>query len=560
MLEFIKKLLKIAKLLPVVRRLLVRNVRWSIRGYHKLRKNNLLHVPSELKNKLEATRVLPKDGRLSCHIFRSIEADHDLIVRQFLLSKYFCSYSRFNHFLLLAIGSANNRFYFPLPLAWRQVLTGANISAETQLNSLVWWLGILFHWGYGVGRIMLITFHSLWALISKSRWPSNYTFFAGVSDETLPIQKNHVLERNILNWYATWEGREASVNTLAYTAAKKFEIETLGLKTVSIKTDLPTLPSYTALTKFLLWGCSSSILSLGLLVMGKWWDALLLSEAAKAAVVRFNPKERLAKEYFLTFGWGYHWTYRPIWTYLAESMGSKIFFYFFSTNSEQFKTEAGYIPLLFDWRPINWPNYVVWDHYQEDWIARHSRFEARFHIAGPIHLSGKVPFEVDFHKKSLAVFDVMPTRSSIYVTQGLEKEYYISKTCIDFVRDIVEVASNLNCHVYLKTKREISKRVDISYRQLLISLSDHDNVTVLRGDYPAETLIKKTTVSVSMPWTSTAVMANYFTKPACYYDSTGGLLQDDRGAHGVPVCIGKNELSQYLLTALKKKVYAGMGQ
>ena len=554
MLKFINILLKIVKSIPIVKRFLVRKVRESIRGYYKLRKDNLLRFPSDLKNKVEATRVLPEGGRLSPHIFGPLMVEHDVIVRQFLLSKYFCAYSRFNFFLMSAIGSANNRFYFPLPLNWRQVLSGANISAETRLNSLLWWLVVLAHWVCGVGRIMLTTFHSLCALISKSSWPIHYTFFAGVSEERVPSQKNPVLEGNILNWYAAWEGRESSVNTLAYTAATKCKIDTLGIKIVSMKTDLPTLPSYTALAKFLLWGGLSSILSLGFLVMGKWWDALLLSEGAKAAVVRFNTKERLAKEYFFTFGWAYHWTYRPIWTYLAETMGSKIFFYFFSTNSEQFKTENGYIPLLFDWRPINWPNYVVWDHYQQDWIARHSRVESRFHIVGPIHLSSKVPFEVDFHKKSLAVFDVMPVRFSMYATIGLEKEYYVRKTCIDFVRDIVDTAAKHSCHVYLKTKKDVSEKIlDASYRQLLTSLSDHDNVTVLRGDYPAETLIKKTKASISMPWTSTAVMANYYNKAACYYDSTETLLHDDRAAHGVPVCIGKKELHQYLLTVFKER-------
>ena len=554
MFELIKILQKVAKLLPGLRRLLLRKVRQSIRGYHMLRKKNLLHIPAELKSKLEATRVLPAGGRLSTDIFGPIAVDHDLIVRQFLLSRYICIYSRFNHFLLSSIGSANNRFYFPLPLSWREVLSSANIPAETRLNSLLWGIEVFVHWVGALIRILRIFIQSLGALMSQSRWPSDYALFSGISEEMLPDKKNPLLERNVINWYAAWEGRAPSVTTLACTAATKREIKVPGIKIVPIKIDLPTLPSYSALAKFFLWGVSSSILSFGRLVTGKWWDALLLSEAAKAAVVRYNPKERLAREYFFMFDW----TYRPIWTYLAESMGSKIYFFFYSTNSEQFKTKSGYIPLLFDWRSINWPNYVVWDQYQEDFIARHSGAEARFHIAGPLHLSGKVPVEIDFKKKSLAVFDVMPMRLSIYATLGLSKEYFVAKTCIDFVQDIIDTASELNCHVYLKTKRVVSKRVDASYQRLLDSLHNRDNVTVLSGDYPAETLIRKTAMSVSMPWTSTALIANYFAKPACYYDSTETLLHDDRGAHGVPVCVGKEELRQYLSTLLEETADKGI--
>lgn len=553
MFELIKILQKIAKLLPVLRRLLLRKVRQSIRGYLMLRKKNILHIPAELKSKLEATRVLPRGGRLSTNIFGLIAVDHDLIVRQFLLSRYLCIYSRFNYFLLSSIGSANNRFYFPLPLSWREVLTGANIPAETRLNSLLWQIEVFVHWVNALRRILWISIHSLGALISKTRWPSDYALFSGISGEMLPDQKNPLLERNVINWYAAWKGRGPSVTTLACTAPTKCEINIPGMKIFSVKIDLPTLPSYSALAKFFLWGLSSSILSFGRLVSGKWWDALMLSEAAKAAVVRYNTKERLAREYFFM----YDWTYRPIWTYLAESMGSKIYFFFYSTNSEQFKTESGYIPLLFDWRSINWPNYVVWDQYQEDFIARHSRAEARFHIAGPLHLSGKAPVEINFQKKSLAVFDVMPMRLSIYATLGLSKEYFVAKTCIDFVRDIIDIASELNCHVYVKTKRSVSKRVDAPYQHLLANLQERDNLTVLSADYPAETLIRKTAMSVSMPWTSTALIAHYFAKPACYYDSTKTLLHDDRGAHGVPVCVGRKELRQFLLTLLEETTDRG---
>jgi hypothetical protein len=174
MFELIKILQKVAKLLPGLRRLLLRKVRQSIRGYHMLRKKNLLHIPAELKSKLEATRVLPAGGRLSTDIFGPIAVDHDLIVRQFLLSRYICIYSRFNYFLLSSIGSANNRFYFPLPLSWREVLNSANIPAETRLNSLLWGIEVFVHWVGALIRILRISIQSLGALMSQSRWPSDY--------------------------------------------------------------------------------------------------------------------------------------------------------------------------------------------------------------------------------------------------------------------------------------------------------------------------------------------------------------------------------------------------
>jgi polysaccharide biosynthesis PFTS motif protein len=311
---------------------------------------------------------------------------------------------------------------------------------------------------------------------------------------------------------------------------------------VNIGSDIPPVPSYSKLATFVLWGLSASILSFARMLTGRWWDALLLTEAAKAKLIKLSPNRRLAREYFFLFDWAY----RPIWTYVAESKGSKLFFVFYSTNSEQFKTINGYIPLLFDWRSINWPNYIVWDDYQANFIRRHSRFDARFYIAGPIHLSGKVSSEVNIKERSIAVFDVMPMRSSVYATLGLYREYLVPETCRGFVEDICKSALELDFHVYLKTKRMVSRRIHPTYRNLLKSILQFPNVTVLEGDYPAEALIKKTQASISMPWTSTALIANFFSKPCCYYDSTGTLMHDDRGAHGVEVCVGKHELLIYL--------------
>lgn len=542
MFELLTILGKILKLIPKLKILFIRKIQRAVRGYHVLRKSDLLHVPAELKSKVETTRILPEGEGLSPHIFGKIGVDHDLIVRQFLLSRYFCPYSRFNSSLLSAIGSVKRILYFPLPRDWRKVLTGANYVRDTPLNSWLWRVEIFMYWLGGLKNILAVAANSFGGIVSRPSWPSNYAFFSGISEEMLTDPAYAVPERFIFNWYAAWSEKGESVTTLAHTAPSNGRSDISGMKIVPIKMDIPLLPSFSALLKFVMWGASASILSLGRMVVGKWWDALLLAEAAKAKLVRLAPDERLAREYFFM----YDWTYRPIWTYFAESRGSKIFFFFYSTNSEQFKTKTGYIPLLFDWRPINWPNYIVWDRYQADFIVRHSRFDAEYHIAGPMHLSGKVPLETDIKKKSIAVFDVMPMRRSIYATLGLSKEYFVPKTCKGFVQDIIKIASELDCHVYLKTKRTISKRVDASYRHLLESVHNFDNVTVLSGDYPAETLIKKTAASVSMPWTSTALMAKYFSKPSCYYDASESLFHDDRGAHGVHVCIGIKELRQYL--------------
>ena len=48
----------------------------------------------------------------------------------------------------------------------------------------------------------------------------------------------------------------------------------------------------------------------------------------------------------------------------------EISFYFYSTNSSSFKTESGYPKQNFSWNLSSWPNYLVWDDYQKDFVNR----------------------------------------------------------------------------------------------------------------------------------------------------------------------------------------------
>jgi len=114
---------------------------------------------------------------------------------------------------------------------------------------------------------------------------------------------------------------------------------------------------------------------------GHWWHPLLLKEAALAAHVRMQPPELMAKDYMF-HNTGY--LYRPLWTYQAEEQGSRVLFYFYSTNCEPFKRPDGYPPLPYAWELMNWPHYLVWDTYQEEFVRRAVGERGDIHVVGPI--------------------------------------------------------------------------------------------------------------------------------------------------------------------------------
>ena len=64
---------------------------------------------------------------------------------------------------------------------------------------------------------------------------------------------------------------------------------------------------------------------------------------------------------------------------------------------------------------------------------------------------------------------------------------------------------------------------------------------------PASRVIELSQAVISMPFTSTALIAKEMGKPSIYYDPTGLLLRDDRAAHGIPIVAGERELDEWLL-------------
>ena len=49
-----------------------------------------------------------------------------------------------------------------------------------------------------------------------------------------------------------------------------------------------------------------------------------------------------------------------------------------------------------------------------------------------------------------------------------------------------------------------------------------------------------------MPFTATALIAKKMGKPTVYYDPSGLIQKDDRGAHGIEIISGKKELEAWL--------------
>ena len=75
---------------------------------------------------------------------------------------------------------------------------------------------------------------------------------------------------------------------------------------------------------------------------------------------------------------------------------------------------------------------------------------------------------------------------------------------------------------------------------------------LVEPDISAIRVIESSVAVISMPFTSTALIAREMGKPSVYYDPTGLLQKDDRAAHGIEVLSNTDELNSWLSAVIVK--------
>ena len=76
-------------------------------------------------------------------------------------------------------------------------------------------------------------------------------------------------------------------------------------------------------------------------------------------------------------------------------------------------------------------------------------------------------------------------------------------------------------------------------------------IELISAEVSACRLVKQSSIVISMPFTSTAILAGQLGKPTCYYDPTGLVQKNDRAAHGIPIVSGIEELKTWFIQAQK---------
>lgn len=528
-----------------------------MRGFEILNKTGKADLITKIKDELSNKQFERVSTNSYSIVFGAGKSNSELIVRQFLLAKSLGT--EFNKSILLAISSSNKRIFHPLPYEWRCVLENHGFRADTWMNKLVWFRFLIFYFLVGTGTIILELLTSFKEYLKPGvSLKGDYVYFEGLNIANLPAsyQKNRV-SHDIITWYYRWTGRSNLIENILHNVQNVPSQKIGNVTIVSIPSAILPIKKIGKLLNFTIWGLGIFFICFIDLFRFQFWHVLLIREAVKAKQMRLQNPENIGREYLFNNS---NYLLRPLWTYEAEKMGANIFLYFYSTNCETFKTKEGYTIQEYTWQVMNWPNYLVWDKYQADFVKRAVGERAsNIHVVGPIWFNNSDKEVTSIKLKNyIAVFDVQPMRESRYQLLGHAIEYYIPSNVNKFLTDI---AGAINGVIVFKRKRHISTQgspwirnvLSRKYIKLVESLSENENFITVDADVDAIRIIENSLAVISMPFTSTALIGKEMGKPSIYYDPNGQLQKDDRAAHGIPIVSGSEELNQWVANFFYQK-------
>lgn len=527
-----------------------RYIRRYMRGFQVLKKNGQLEIISVIKEELSRTSFKPNIPNNAKFVFSPGIENSELVLRQFLIAKLLTV--EFNKSLLLATLRENKEIRYPLPREWRKLLENNGFIACTWVNSIKWVLFILTYYFSGVASIVLYTWKSFGTVFKNKPYNQPFAYFNTLAGNNFPVNHGDGSQsHDIVSWYRQWNGKSENVKKIAHSVLN-IPSDRITDDLIFMQFPFPFLHSFSQIFEYSSWGAIATIVSFFNLFLGKYWYALLLREASKANIVRFLDSNTLAKDYL--FHNSNH-IFRPLWSYAAEEKGSRILFYFYSTNCETFKTSTGYPLQEHTWHVMNWTNYLVWDQYQADFINRCvGKSEHRIHVVGPIWFSTSTKNIPSINtNKAVAVFDVQPMRDSYYCILGQSNGYNTPHIVNQLLSDVSETLLQYGFTILFKRKRNIGNLVHKKYFRLTEELKRENSFITVDPELDAFRLIERSAAVISMPFTSTAILGKELGKPSIYYDPYGQIQKDDRAAHGIRVIVGRTELKQWLDEIFKYK-------
>ena len=526
-------------------------LRKTLRGAIKLQGQKEKNSISELSHIVKNYQLKKKQSFSSDYFFGRANINAEMVTRQFLITR-FIQNQKFNDATFRYEVSQNNFFLYGIPIEWQKLLFPENNKIGFFVSTLFWYIKVTLYLFNGIVFILKAIFLSLLNILKSNHLNTkNFVYFQDLSKAGFPFFYDIYSQKNIpLHKYLSINENLENINILYGPLHNKIILDNKKLKYK--KNTLIYFDDFKKIFRFLLWSfISISGAIKDLIIEGDWVRAVMLKEASHASAFRFSDTKAMANSYYFNNNSSF---YRPLWTYEAEKKGSKILFYFYSSGIEPYKksfsdrdnfTHAFY-------EIMTWSNYLVWDEGQAKFLSETINISAEIKIIGPIFFKNNNLKQETFKNIAL-IFDIQPFRYSFVKLLGIDFYYMNYKTNKAFLEDCMEAVNETNLTLALKRKRDIYSLVHKGYAMLIKKLKVN-GLKEIDSDIFTLELIKKSSMVISLPFTSTSRIAKILGVPTIYYDPTGKIFKNDPASRGIKVVNNIKDLNKWVFQNSNKKL------
>ncbi len=441
-------------------------------------------------------------------------------------------------FLLYANGQNNKskkpKIIGPLPESLCLKIEKSGYDVNRTTSRFLWILFIFASWSYGVKCALseMIT-----GLKNYDEKYAKNIFLAGVSNYNLTDNGN---QQKSNYSFLTWIKKNLPEKCIYLHNINGID-DTDHCQYVA--NPVPSFPYLKQKLKYIAWTIWLIFFSFYKILCGRWHYGFSLAEVVVAKKVDMIPIQFLPRSYYFTSS---NMMKKPLWLDCFEAKGGETKLFLYSINIQGFEDKNGSRPQYAVFRHMTWKNIFVWSKTQKEYLARLMKFSPNFHIIGQVWFS-----DTDIQIQSstiprISYFDVSPKRKSWLEIQTAKRTYYSRDLCISSLNKICDLCSDIGIDLLYKSKRKFGPADDKAFVNTVSQISQLANIINCAPELSPQKLVEASDAVISLPFTSTAVIAQFMGKPTCYFDISGKLNPSDALANGIPIIQSIDELKEWI--------------
>jgi polysaccharide biosynthesis PFTS motif protein len=451
----------------------------------------------------------------------------------------------------------NSLFVFPIKKEWEPIFETHGIEINRQASRIMWKIFISAFTIKNLSKLVRNLLFGFFVFKSKSTYAGKNlehgsVYFPNLGQSNISFDAKNYKNLNFVNWYTQNVARDSFANVhhnIADLASSKMIGEG--------KTNVLGCYHRTLFFDLSFRDCIKS-LGLAIFFMLKFClkknECLLVLFNLEGCIASVNSVSHLKCTNLKTVVFNSSvGSIKPLWAIGLERNNVFIDYCFYAMHSEALD-ELKYKKTDGLWLLASWSRYFVFDELQKQELRDQISTQAKIEITKVLPWWSDTNFEIpELDKPAISLFD-----------SALPKQFYIRspinhfgwgspEIALTYLRVILELAEENNFKVFYKNKRakSIEMRNDEHFYGVKSLLGRYKNSVIEIDERVAPIrVIEKSFLTISKPFSTTAVLAESLRKPSVYFDPTGKVSSSDPSARGSTILKNKQELNQLIKNLL----------